>query len=161
MRKSNWPFYECYEMLELRKELDALGIQWIDDSDVYETWWICRTKFYIGTTQWSVIHGMHTYGGVDFRGVDNGLLELMTSDYNNGDPVGFLTAAEIVDRIKDHMKLEDMSMAAAQAIERLSDIMAAFCDVCECASESDCDTCLYLEDINKASDALRKAGQVE
>lgn len=154
-------FYECFEMLELRRLLEFYGIEWIDDSYAYDGWWICRTKFQIGEHLWSVIHGWCTMGGIGWDGKDGGLLELMTDDCDHGDPIGHLTAGDVVRRIEDHMKREGYPMAVAQAIERLSDIMAAFCNVCECDSENDCDTCIYLDDINKASDALRKAGKVE
>ena len=88
------------EMIRLRKLLTALGIEWRDQSeDFYLP--LDRTKFMINGFEWSVIHGYGSYGGYDFySNIDRGLLELMTSCVNNGDPIGYLTADDVLDYVK-------------------------------------------------------------
>ena len=92
------------EMQKLRKGLDDRKIAWKDVSNDSDSCWICRTHFEINNNFWSVVHGFNTYGGISiWQDVDYGLLELMTSELNGGEPVGFLTAEDVlkeIDRIK-------------------------------------------------------------
>ncbi len=84
------------EMVKFRKMLDADGIEWHDAStlDEYTIW---RTHFTHRGDRWSVIHGRGTYGGLSaFNGVDHGLLELMSDDVNGGEPIGWLTAEQVM-----------------------------------------------------------------
>ena len=87
------------EMIKLRKELDRLEIKWWDDSqNNYRP--MDRTKFEINGHQWSVINGYGSYGGYDsLEPLNKGLLELMTTCVNDGEPVGYLTAKEIIEMI--------------------------------------------------------------
>lgn len=91
----------CDEMKKLRDELDKRGIAWQDvsedNSDADIDWWICRTHFDYGKYHVSVINGHGTYGGFFCSEKDNeGRLEMMTGCVNGGDPVGHLTADEIM-----------------------------------------------------------------
>lgn len=105
----------CEEMKKLRQLLDERGIEWKDasaivpdkvikkiiecgidkyhaDSTVY------RTHFEVDGNNYSVIYGYGTYGGYDpFSGDDPGLLECMTSALNAGEPVGGMTAGDVLD----------------------------------------------------------------
>lgn len=77
------------EMMELRKMLDAKGIEWVDEGDGF----IERTHFVRGDgVLCSVVWGDSlTYGG------DEGLLETMppVHDDVDDDVEGYLTAQEI------------------------------------------------------------------
>lgn len=104
----------CDEMKKLRKELDKRGIHWKDVSSimpecvidemvskgidrVYADSTIFRTHFEYGGYKFSVIYGYGTYGGKSaFTGHDSGLLECMTEKVNGGEPVGHLTAADVI-----------------------------------------------------------------
>ncbi len=89
----------CKEMQKLRDILAEKDIDWIDASEElhhdFIDWWICRTHFNYGKYHVSVINGRGIYGGFscDER-YNEGLLEMMTSAVNKGDPVGHLTADE-------------------------------------------------------------------
>ena len=74
------------EMERLRGALDMRKIKWEDASEE----WISRTWFTINGNKWSVINGSFSYGGPE------GLLELMTNAVNDGDPIGWLTADEVM-----------------------------------------------------------------
>lgn len=98
----------CEEMKKLRKWLDEQGIQWFDDSDdpeiIGKKYQICRTKFEIGNYDFSVIHGFGTYGGkwyYDGEFFDKDLLECRSG---NHEPVGWLTAEDVIERIKEMQK---------------------------------------------------------
>lgn len=89
----------CNEMIKLRQMLDDRGIKWEDVSTVYSQFkfYIHRTHFTFDEIDYSVINGCGTYGGYDsFDHVNEGLLELWAEDVNDGEPVGFLTAEEII-----------------------------------------------------------------
>lgn len=79
------------EMNILREILTNRGIKWSDRSDKpgfpLLDLAIYRTRFNHNGVEWSVISGFGTYGG------DKGLLEVMIG---SGDPVGHLTAADVV-----------------------------------------------------------------
>ena len=85
------------EMNKLRKLLDDMGIGWKDVSSHYEVkehtidFSIYRTRFEHKGRYISVIIGIGTYGG------DKGLLEMWDG---NGEPEGYLTAEEVIERIK-------------------------------------------------------------
>jgi hypothetical protein len=79
----------CEEMIKLRRELDKLGIEWRDASDDN----ISRTHFDLNNNSYSVICGRGTYGH------EVGALELMTSAINGGEPVGWLSAENIIEKI--------------------------------------------------------------
>lgn len=89
------------EMTKLRKLLTEQGIEWHDakatlDLDIQ----IDRTHFDYRDYFWSVINGFGTYGGYSFRSEKNkGLLELMSNAVNGGEPVGYLTAAQVMDYV--------------------------------------------------------------
>lgn len=87
------------EMIKLRKELDKLGVPWEDRSEVGDGMLgIYRTHFYIDKNRWSVICGSGTYGH------EAGALELMTSAINGGDPVGWLSAENVIEKVKEVLK---------------------------------------------------------
>ena len=74
------------EMEILRGMLDQRNIEWTNASDI----WISRTWFTINGNKWSVISGKFSYGGPE------GFLELVTNSVNDGDPIGWLTADEVM-----------------------------------------------------------------
>ena len=85
------------EMKKLREYLDDHKIQWEDDSSELGCFWMCRTHFTVRKNFWSVINGYGSYGGFDtFSPKNKGLLELMTNEVNGGEPVGYLTADEVI-----------------------------------------------------------------
>ena len=85
------------EMKKLREYLDDHKIQWKDDSSESCGLWMCRTHFTVRKNFWSVINGYGSYGGFDtFSPKNKGLLELMTNEVNGGEPVGYLTADEVI-----------------------------------------------------------------
>lgn len=104
----------CEEMKKLRSELDRRGIEWKDVSSIMPEFAIdemvskgvdrqiadssiFRTHFEYNGYDFSVIYGYGTYGGIEpFTGIDRGLLECMTEKVNGGEPVGHLTAAEVI-----------------------------------------------------------------
>lgn len=87
------------QMLLLRAMLDDAGIEWRDDSENGIGLPIDRTKFKYRTYEWSVIHGFGTYGGWNHWSVDEGLLELMSDVVNHGQPIGWLTASEVMEHV--------------------------------------------------------------
>lgn len=91
-------FYICPEMQKLRHELDKRNIKWRDatEKDI-PGHWICRTHFDYKGLWWSVIHGFGTYGGFRLGGNDLQGLECMCSAINDGEPIGYLTADNILE----------------------------------------------------------------
>lgn len=92
------------EMVKFRKMLDDEGIEWKDASslDMYPMW---RTHFDYRGYWWSVIHGYGSYGGFNsFECIDKGLLEVMSEAINGGEPVGWLTAEQVMAYVRgdDH-----------------------------------------------------------
>ena len=87
------------EMRELRKMLDAEGIDWHDKSE-FGLCPIWRTHFEHRGYHWSVIHGYGSYGGPSFLQDDKGMLELMSNAVNKGDPIGWLTAEEAMQYVR-------------------------------------------------------------
>ena len=93
------------EMMKLRKMLTKAGIEWYDYSDPITTslngisLQTYRTKFDYRENHWSVIHGFGTYGGWSSLKEDEGLLELMSEAVNGGEPVGCLTAEEVMEYV--------------------------------------------------------------
>lgn len=90
------------EMIKLRQMLDDMGIEWQDMTttlildDLVKNLTpidlsIFRTHFSYNGVRVSVICGHETYGG------DKGLLEMWDG---NGEPEGWLTAEEVIERIK-------------------------------------------------------------
>lgn len=89
---------QCEEMLKLRKTLDDLGIEWYDCSESTGFCPINRTHFKFKGHEFSVINGFGTYGGLNiFNNKNLGLLEMMI---DTRDPIGYLTAEDIIKRIK-------------------------------------------------------------
>lgn len=90
------------EMTKLRKLLTEQGIEWHDASTPPEyPIQIDRTHFDYKGYAWSVINGFGSYGGIGiFRDKKNmGLLELMSAAVNDGAPIGYLTAAQVMDYV--------------------------------------------------------------
>ncbi len=90
------------EMLKLRKLLTMNGIEWHDASEPPDyPLQIDRTHFDYKGFNWSVINGFGTYGGIGiFRDKKNiGLLWLMSAAVNDGEPIGYLTAAQVMDYV--------------------------------------------------------------
>jgi len=93
----------CEEMQKLRDWLDNNGIEWHDHSSnaIPELFWMCRTKFYIKGNEFSVINGIGSYGGKRYASAKNhGLLELWINQ--KGEPQGYLTADNVIERIKEY-----------------------------------------------------------
>ena len=104
----------CDEMQKLRDMLDNRGINWRDASSItsqehimqliragidrnYADTTMWRTHFEVDDYNYSVINGYGSYGGyVPFTGHNLGLLECMTDRVNGGEPVGNLTADEVM-----------------------------------------------------------------
>ena len=92
------------EMIKLRELLDKNGIPWEDKSTRHthpKEWGleefsfsIDRTHFEFRGYHWSAINGCGTYGE------DEGLIELMSDAVNGGEPIGYLTADEVMDMVK-------------------------------------------------------------
>ena len=65
--------------------------------------WMCRTHFNIKGDKVSVINGYGSYGGIGLITSNNqGLLEMMCDWIP--DVTGYLTADEVIEIIKEHMK---------------------------------------------------------
>lgn len=94
-------FEICEEMNILREYLSGHHIDWVDASSREEEYWMCRTRFIYKGAGWSVIHGFGSYGGFSHVGKDRGLLELMSNKVDEGEPVGFLKAADIIKYIEE------------------------------------------------------------
>ena len=88
-----------HQMNKLRSLLNAKGIDW-EDMSVHDAYPIDRTHFDYRGYHWSVIHGFGSYGGWSTWREDEGLLELMSNGVNNGDPIGWLTAKEVMAYVK-------------------------------------------------------------
>ena len=109
----------CEEMKKLRSLLDVKGVEWTDESSICSEQMIneClkfyddkisrrmldttiyRTHFIVNNHRCSAIYGYGTYGGYDpIFNQDSGLLELMPDLDNMGDPIGFLTAEEVIQK---------------------------------------------------------------
>lgn len=90
----------CAEMQKLREYLDAHGIEWRDNSDAFSEWWMCRTKFEINGSSFSVINGVGSYGGVNAGCKHNqGLLELWINE--KGEPTGYLKVEDVIKEIEN------------------------------------------------------------
>lgn len=89
-----------HEMELFREMLDAEHIEWRDASSQSFELPMDRTHFEYRGYDWSVIHGYGSYGGPSFLYDDKGLLELMSDAVNEGEPVGFLTAEEVMRYVK-------------------------------------------------------------
>ena len=85
-----------HEMKLFREMLDAENIEWHDASSQSFELPMYRTHFEHRGYHWSVIHGFGSYGGPSFLYDDEGLLELMSDAVNGGEPIGFLTAEEVM-----------------------------------------------------------------
>lgn len=90
------------EMNKLRRMLDAEKIEWHDasDKDVQDIYHIDRTHFDYRGYSWSVIHGYGSYGGISSWHDDEGLLEMMSNGANDGDPIGWLNAEEVMEYVR-------------------------------------------------------------
>lgn len=81
------------QMIKLRKALDDAGIEWWDKSDNR----MDRTEFRVNGDLWSVINGYGSYGGYENDGrVNMGLLELLATWVNDGDPIGYLSVDDVM-----------------------------------------------------------------
>lgn len=88
----------CNEMVKLREELDKRNIEWEDKSTVEEFFTVYRTHFEYNNCKYSVIYGFGTYGGLNLSTKSNfKLLELMSEAVNKGEPVGYLTAEQVIE----------------------------------------------------------------
>ena len=92
------------ELEKFRLELVKRGIQYTDASTPeIQGMRIDRIHFFYQDRHYSVIHGIGTYGGLNkYTRKDNGLLEVYGGKYD--DPVGFLTADDVVKLIFDQDK---------------------------------------------------------
>lgn len=87
------------EMKKLRELLDAEGIEWKDRSNGERD--IDRTHFWFRKYHWSVVNGYGSYGGyIGSSSRNEGLLEMMSGAVNGGDPIGWLTAEEVMKFVK-------------------------------------------------------------
>ena len=115
----------CEEMQKLRDYLDAHEIEWEDVSEDFTKgidvelpveFWICRTHFDFCGNRYSVINGVGTFGGIYVGSGENlWLLELMSDAVNKGEPMGYLTAEEI---IESYLKEEDCAKSGKQKAKR-------------------------------------------
>lgn len=110
----------CEEMKKLRSILDDKKILWVDASEEWEAYYRpdpeARTelrKYYIHRT-WlqidgkliSVINGFGTTGGwSDFTPQNEGCLELMADGINDGEPVGWLSADDVIELLEKIWKV--------------------------------------------------------
>lgn len=100
----------CKEMQKLRDWLDENEICWEDvsedfgkgiPSEIDYELWICRTHFEVKGHEISVINGYGTYGGYGIFSKDNqGLLETMGLWYGDDSVKGYLTAEEVINKVK-------------------------------------------------------------
>lgn len=90
----------CEEMKKLREYLDTKNIEWKDDSEELSSYYMCRTKFFVDGNEFSVINGVGSYGGAVLGGKNQGLLELWIN--RKGEPQGYLTADNVIERIKEY-----------------------------------------------------------
>lgn len=115
----------CDEMLKLREALDNRGIEWKDESTIctqqmiddmvktgiakkYADSTMYRTHFWHKGWFYSVIHGRGSYGGVHIlSGYDAGLLECKCDKVNGGEPLGYLTADDVINIIDDKFQVSD------------------------------------------------------
>ena len=88
------------EMIKLRILLDLNDIAWVDASEDRHHYSIYRTHFEHRGYLWSVIHGFGTYGGWSSYSQDRGLLEVMSEAINGGEPIGYLTAEDVMEYVK-------------------------------------------------------------
>ena len=90
----------CEEMQKLRKWLDEQNIEWKDDSDQTEHYYMARTKFLVGTRFFSVINGDGSYGGKLTHDSKNfGLLECSMTGKGI---VGDLTCEDVVKMVEEY-----------------------------------------------------------
>lgn len=93
------------EMIKLRELLDEKKIKWWDcsfsggDTPFVR---IDRTHFKYRGFEWSVVHGFGSYGGWSYNRENEGLLELMSEAVNDGEPVGWLTAEQVIEYVLGH-----------------------------------------------------------
>lgn len=120
----------CDEMIKLRAELDKRGISWEDKSSIvpqkaiemmvaqgidaqFADSSMFRTHFNVGGYHYSVIYGYGSYGGYDpITGKSGELLECMTEKINGGEPVGNMSAVDVLRIFDDELnnsynKVED------------------------------------------------------
>lgn len=112
----------CEEMIKLRNYLSDNNIVWLDQSIItpekmiqymmrtfkedraFCDTTIYRTHFMLNGKLWSVINGFGTYGGFEpYENKNYGLLELMI---DKDDPMGWLTADDIINMINGEMNEE-------------------------------------------------------
>ena len=86
------------EMVKLRQMLDDECITWEDASNL--DYPMNRTHFRHRGCDWSVIHGYGSYGGYSLFTDDEGLLEMMSDACNDGNPIGWLTAEEVMEYVR-------------------------------------------------------------
>ena len=112
----------CQEMIRLRVKLNILGIPWTDESDSrfertklaeahslsplerkgkrmdIHDFGIDRTVFSVKDKKFSVVNGFCTKGGYEpiVLNENQGLLEMM---FSGQDPIGYLTADDIIDLV--------------------------------------------------------------
>lgn len=104
--------YICNEMQKLRNWLGKNSICWEDVSTDYSQLKeqmndpdfpdlsMCRTHFTINGDKVSVINGWGSYGGNDWHtGERLGLLEIRADKINDGQPIGWLTADEVISEL--------------------------------------------------------------
>lgn len=105
----------CKEMKKLRNLLDSMGVEWTDESIItpqqliddmvskglpesFVDTTMYRTHFMVNGHRASAINGFGSYGGYDpMRKNNQGLLELMPNLDNMSEPIGHLTAEEVID----------------------------------------------------------------
>lgn len=95
--------FVCEEMKKLRKMLDDRGIEWQDTSRPGDIW-VCQTRVDIGRKHYSIINGVGSYGGFSMlSGKNYGLLEVWDFTREN-EPIGSLTAEQVLQHIEAHTK---------------------------------------------------------
>ena len=109
-------------MVKLRQALTDKGIEWIDKSTIriadeiqklmeimpdvdvdYLDTSMYRTHFDYKGKRWSVINGYGSYGGYDpIDGKNEGLLELLIGDAAGNEPIGNLTADDVLNYMETY-----------------------------------------------------------
>lgn len=94
--------YDCKELQKLHELLFFEGISHIDASS--KDGLIERIHFNHEGYNYSCINGYGTYGGTYINRENEGLIEMMSNRHNNGDPMGWLTADDVIKYVRGEVE---------------------------------------------------------